>query len=239
MGSRGRGTSEHGSIGVVRRLHVFQAGLASLLFVLAVGCGGLAAGTLTSTTSWSASAPGATDTGASVESAPAITHASAFAREYARLHRVTRVDVLYAVTATEAKIAAALRSGYTGGALLLPSTLPPGYALAAPFRGTGSGAPLPNPHTWGRGYAVTYTDGSGRLTLVVNPEELAEGGEWERTDVALNGRALVVQERGGLVMVSTEPVGDAQVVVIGERLSRAEVLRVAVGLAEPGLAEPE
>lgn len=165
--------------------------------------------------------------------APAIIPASAFAREYARLHRVTRVDILSTVTASEAEIAAALRSGYTGDRLFLPSTLPPGYALAAPFRGTGSGAPLPNPHTWGSGYAVTYTDGHGRLTLVVNPDELAEGGEWERTDVALDGRALVVQERGELALVSTELVADAQVVVIGERLPRAEVLRVAASLSAP------
>lgn len=200
--------------------------------MLAGGCGGPAASTLASTLASSTPAPAAAGTGASVVSAPPITQASAFAREYARLHGVTPVGILSTVVASKAETVANIRSGYTGERLLLPSALPPGYPLAAPFRGTGSGAPLPNPHTWGSGYAVTYTDGHGRLTLVVNPDELAES-ELERTDVALDGRVLVVQERGGLVLVSTEPVDDAQVLVIGERLPRAEVLRVAAGLSVP------
>ncbi|MHB9150065.1 MAG: hypothetical protein ACYC33_08330 [Thermoleophilia bacterium] len=211
---------------------VFPVALTLWLFVLAGGCGGPAASTLTSTPSSSAPAPAAAGAGASVVSAPAITQASAFAREYARLHGVTPVGTLSTVIASQAEIVADLRSGYTGDRLLLPSTLPPGYALAAPFRGTGSGTPLPNPHAWGSGYAVTYTDESGRITLVVHPDDPLAGGEWLPTDAAFGGRALVVQERGGLVLVSTRLVADAQVVVIGERLSRAEVLRVAGGLAE-------
>ncbi|HZK49863.1 MAG TPA: hypothetical protein VFD74_09740, partial [Thermoleophilia bacterium] len=135
--------------------------------------------------------------------APAVTFQSTFAREYARLHGATDAGILSAVAATQAEIAAALRAGYTGDVLLLPSTLPVGFALAAPFRGTGSGGPLPNPHAWGSGYAVTYTDGRGRLTLMVNPDEPVEGGAWERTTLTLGGAALVVQERGGLVLVST------------------------------------
>src|SRR5665811_185845 len=177
--------------------------------------------------------------------APAVIFQSTFAREYARLHGATDAGILSAVAATQAEIAAALRAGYTGDVLLLPSTLPAGFALAAPFRGTGSGGPLPNPHAWGSGYAVTYTDGRGRLTLMVNPDEPVEGGAWERTTLTLGGAALVVQERGGLVLVSTTsaaPLGaeppttssgpsgatpggnsNPQVVVIGEGLARAEV----------------
>jgi hypothetical protein len=90
--------------------------------------------------------------------------------------------------------------------------------------------PLSNPHTWGSGYAVTYTDGSGRLTVVVHPDEPLASGEWLPTDPVLDGRSLSVQERGGLVLVSTAPRDDAQVIVIGERLVRSDVLRVAVGL---------
>lgn len=202
--------------------------------MLAGGCGGPAASSLTATPSSSAPALAAAGAGASVVSAPATTQASAFAREYARLHGVTPVGTLSTVVASQAEIVATIRSGYTGDRLLLPSTLPPGYALAAPFRGTGSGTPLPNPHTWESGYAVTYTDENGRLTLVVqHPDEPFANGEWRPTDKMLDGGILLVQERAGLVLVSTGPGDDAQVVVVGERLSRAEVLRVALGLTAP------
>ena len=177
-----------------------------------------------------APAPAAVGPPASAGPAPSITQTSAFVREYARLHGVTRAHNLTITTVTQADIAAAIRSGYTGDRLRLPSYLPAGYGLAAPFRGTGSGAPLPNPHTWGSGYAVTYTDGSGRLTLMVHPDEPVAGGEWSPTDAVLDGRALLVQERAGLVLVSTAPLVDSQVVLIGERIPRAEVLRVAEGL---------
>ncbi|MBU2602276.1 MAG: hypothetical protein KKA32_08930 [Actinobacteria bacterium] len=159
---------------------------------------------------------------------------SAFAREYERLHGATDAGTLSPEPKSENEIVAGLRAGYTG-TLLLPSTLPPGFELAAPFRGTGSGAPLPNPHAWGAGYAITYTDGRGRLTVMMNPDELVEGGGWESTEQTLGKRVLLVQERGGLVLVTTdarEPARDL-FVVIGERLPRAEVLRVAAGLREP------
>ncbi len=195
-----------------------RVGFVMLLLMLAGGCGGPAGG-----------APVLTPTSSAPVSA--VAQENAFAREYRRLHGVTDGGVLSTERATVAQIVGAVRSGYTGDVLLLPSTLPPGYALAAPFRGTGSGMPLSNPHTWRSGYAVTYTDGSGRLTLVVHPDEPLATGEWLATDSALDGRGLRVQERGGLVLVSTAPRDDdAQVIVIGERLARSEVLRVAAGL---------
>lgn len=202
---------------LVRRSGALRAGLVTALMVLAGGCGGPVEGA--STQAVTSSAP-----------ASAVAGESAFAREYARLHGVTRAQNLSVTTALQADIAAAIRSGYAGPVLLLPSVLPSGYGLAAPFRGTGSGAPLSNPHTWGSGYAVTYTDGGGRLTLVVHPDGPLASGEWHATGTTLDGLALLIQERGDLVLVSTAPGDDAQVIVIGERLPRAEVLRVAAGL---------
>ncbi len=205
----------------MRRLGALYAGFVILLLVIAGGCGGPADGAPISTPT--SSAP-----------ASAVDPGDAFAREYRRLHGVTDIGILSTKRATVAEIAAAIRSGYAGPVLLIPSALPSGFALASPFRGTGSGAPLPNPHIWGSGYAVTYTDGSGRLTLMVHPDDPVASGEWQSTGTTLDGLALLIQERAGLVLVSTAPVADAQVIVIGERLPRAEVLRVAAGLVSAG-----
>lgn len=173
--------------------------------------------------------------GCGARTAPSSTSVeSDFAREYQRLHGVTDPGTLSPAPKSENEIVAYVRAGYAG-TLLLPSTLPPGYELAAPFRGTGSGAPLPNPHVWGSGYAITYTDGRGRLTVMLNADEPVDGGGWETTEQTLRGRVLLVQERGNLVLVITDlpvPARDLPV-VIGEGLSRAEVLRIAAGLREP------
>lgn len=166
---------------------------------------------------------------------PPTTFDSAFAREYSRLHGDTDPNTLSAAPATEAEVAAALRVGTDVDApLLLPDSLPPGFVLAAPFRGTGSGAALPNPHTWGDGYAVTYTDGRARLTVMVNPDEPVDGGAWQEAAATLQGRPLSVQERDGLVLVSTAPeTAGPTVVVVGERVDRATVLAVAESLRRP------
>lgn len=168
-------------------------------------------------------------------SGPSSTLDSAFAREYSRLHGDTDPGTLSGTPATEQEVAAAIRAGSGAGTtLLLPATLPSGFMLAAPFRGTGSGAALPNPHTWSGGYAVTYTDGRARLTVMVEPDEPVEGGVWDDTGLELRGRPLLSQERDGLVLVSATPEeGAPVVVVVGERLPRAEVLKAAAGLRAP------
>jgi len=88
---------------------------------------------------------------------------------------------------------------------MLPGVLPSGYQRAAPFRGTGSGAALPNPQVWSSGYALTYTDGSGRLTLVVNPDGDPAVGPWRTVEATVDDRALQIQERDALVVVRTAP----------------------------------
>lgn len=160
---------------------------------------------------------------------------STFGREFQRLHGVTDPAMLSVVEATPESIAAAIRRDLEAAVpVLLPGYLPPEFELAAPFRGTGSGAPLPNPHTWGDGYAVTYTDGRARLTVMVAPDEPVDGGVWEETRQEFQGRSLLAQVRDGLVLVSTGPDGGVPVVVIGERVDRAAVLAVAAGLRDPG-----
>lgn len=124
-----------------------------------------------------------------------------------------------------------------GVPLLFPSFLPTGFRLAAPFRGTGSGRPLPNPHTWGTGYAVTYTDGNARLTVVVGPDQELSTGPWVAVDAMLDGRALRVTRDDPLVVVETVPAGRVPVAVVGERMSAEDVVRVAVGL-RPWVEKP-
>ena|GEM_PF-5713559 len=163
------------------------------------------------------------------------TRESAFAREFERLHGVTDPGMLTVVEAAPESVARTIRRDLPEDFLvLLPGYLPADFELAAPFRGTGSGSALPNPHTWGDGYAVTYTDGRARLTVMVNPDEPVNGGEWEETAGDLKGSPLLVQDRDGLVLVSTAPdAGGPVVVVVGERVDRPTVVAVAEGLRDP------
>jgi hypothetical protein len=67
---------------------------------------------------------------------------------------------------------------------------------------------------------------------MLNPDEPVEGGGWETTEQTLGEGVLLVQERGRLVLVTTDAPESARdlPVVIGEGLPRAEVLRVSAGL---------
>ncbi len=156
---------------------------------------------------------------------------SAFAHEFQRLHGTTDPGMLTEVEISPEAIVAAIRPDLRELLpILLPGYLPPGFGLAAPFRGTGSGSPLPNPQVWVDGYAVTYTEGQTRITVVVGQgDELAVG--WgEKSPATFRGRSLFVRDGGDLVQVSTGPDDGMPVVVVGERLELAEVLRVAAGL---------
>ncbi len=148
-------------------------------------------------------------------------------------HLSTPGGLLTPVGTTVAEVAATLAKGLDSAVpLLLPGWLPAGFSLAAPFRGTGSGASLPNPHIWVTGYAVTFTDGDGRLTVVVGPDQEVSEGPWVVAGAALDGRQLRVHRDAGLVVVETGPGDGIPVVVVGERLTVEEVVRVAAGLRD-------
>jgi hypothetical protein len=115
---------------------------------------------------------------------------------------------------------------------VLPQMLPPGYERAATFRGTGSGAALPNPHVWGSGYAVTFTDGSGRVTVVVNSDDELGTGDWEPALTTPGTRRLEIQKRDVLVIVRTAPDEEVPLVVVGEDLPAETVLEVAGSLRD-------
>lgn len=158
---------------------------------------------------------------------------STFALEFRRLHGVTDSGMLSVVeTAPESIVGTIRRDLPEGFLVVLPGYLPPDFELAAPFRGTGSGSSLPNPHVWADGYAVTFTDGSARLTVVVGAGDELFVGSGEESSATLGDRPLFVLDESGLVQVFTGPDGGTPVVVVGERLESAEVLRVAAGLRQ-------
>lgn len=153
-------------------------------------------------------------------------------------HLTTPERLLTPLETESADIATLVSRGVEPGVpLLLPSFLPTGFRLAAPFRGTGSGRPLPNPHTWGTGYAVTYTDGNGRLTVVVGPDQELSTGPWVAVYATFDGRALRVTRNDSLVVVETVPDGLVSVAVVGERMPAEDVVRVAVAL-RPWVEKP-
>lgn len=80
-------------------------------------------------------------------------------------------------------VVSSLRSaGFTGPAAP-PRVVAARIRLAAPFRGDGLGRRPSHSYSWPGGYAITYTDGLGRLTVMIEPDEPVDGGgSGERVD---------------------------------------------------------
>ncbi|GAB4246014.1 MAG: hypothetical protein Kow00129_06220 [Thermoleophilia bacterium] len=160
----------------------------------------------------------------------AETSMNAMEREYFRLHGTTPRDVLAPGGIGLEEAMSRIQLGtHRGVPVLAPTWLPSRMQVAAPFRGTGSGAGLPNPHLWGSGWALTLTDGYSRLTVVAGAED-EFAGSWETLRMD-SGRELGIQRKGELTLVRVECGGD-QVIVVGERLAGSQVVRVADSLRE-------
>jgi hypothetical protein len=117
----------------------------------------------------------------------------------------------------------------------LPEYLPAGFVLAAPYNGDGSGSAYPNPYAWGRGYSVTYTDGTGYVMVLANSDDDLTQGEWSPLAESLAGRALRLQRGPGMVLVATVDDGGPPLLVSGggfggDRLE-AELIQVAGSLS--------
>ena len=116
----------------------------------------------------------------------------------------------------------------------LPTYLPPGFELAAPYNGDGTGSPYPNPYAWGRGYSVTYTDGTGYLMVLAGSEDDLSQGEWEPLAETVGGRALRLQRGLDIILVATIDDGELPLLVAGAGFAgdqlATELTRVAAGL---------
>ena len=117
----------------------------------------------------------------------------------------------------------------------LPGYLPAGFRLAAPYNGDGSGSAYPNPYVWGRGYGVTYTDGSGYVMVLAGSDDDLSGGEWVPLSETVGGRHLRLQRVSGMVLVATVEDGGLPLLVSGGGLAAdrlaTELVRVAESLA--------
>ena len=116
----------------------------------------------------------------------------------------------------------------------LPEYLPAGFSLAAPYNGDGSGTAYPNPYAWGRGYGVTYTNGTGYVMVLAGSDDDLSQGEWLPLAETVAGRHLRLQRSAGIVLVATVEDEGIPLVVsgggsAGERLTM-ELIRVAESL---------
>lgn len=122
--------------------------------------------------------------------------------------------------------AATVLAEETGAASpLLPTWLPDGYGLAAPYVSVGSGAALPNPQVWAGGYRVSYTDGDGLVVLHVGSGRLPGGGEWRRLNARWRGAALWIRADGGVITVAARDLARPVAVAV-QGLTPETALRV-------------
>jgi hypothetical protein len=133
-------------------------------------------------------------------------------------------------------ILADIRAGLDAGRdIWLPGYLPEGFVLAAPYNGDGSGSAYPNPHAWGRGYSVTYTDGVGYIMVMANSDDDLSQGEWATLAETIAGRPLRLQRGLGFVLVATADDGDVPLLVAGAGFAgdqlADEVTKVATSLS--------
>ena len=148
---------------------------------------------------------------------------------FARAHPDALPPGLQRTDAGAPEVAAILRrEGATE--LLLPSRLPDGYGLAAPFIGVGNGNALPNPEAWAGGYRVSYTDGRGVITITVGRQRLPGSGPWRPvTGAAWQGRPLAVRTDGATTVVTVRGSGrQTSVTTIG--LAERVAVDVLVGI---------
>ena len=142
---------------------------------------------------------------------------------------------LHTVASSPAAIVSAIQKDLDPGReIRLPTYLPPGFALAAPYNGDGSGAAYPNPYAWGRGYSVTYTDGKGFIMVFENPDDDLSQGTWTALAETLDGRPLRLQMGTGIALVATADDGRTPFLVSGGGFGgddlASELVKVAVSL---------
>ena len=114
--------------------------------------------------------------------------------------------------------------------IVLPASLPPGFAPAGPYIAVGDGTARPNPEGWGTSYRVSYTDGRGLLVMTVGAEALPDGVEWSGERLRVDGRPARVGRAGNAVVVATGG-RDPLIVVTGRRVRPAEVIESAESIA--------
>jgi hypothetical protein len=117
----------------------------------------------------------------------------------------------------------------------LPTYLPPGFQLAAPYNGDGTGSPYPNPYAWGRGYSVTYTDGGGYIMVLAGSDDDLSQGGWELLAETVGGRPLRLQIGLDIILVATVDDGELPLLIAGAGFAEdklaMELTRVAASLA--------
>jgi len=123
---------------------------------------------------------------------------------------------LSTVPADLAAVARSLREALPGEVpIVLPVELPAGYGVAAPFVAVGSGAALPNPEVWERGYRVAFTDGTSLVTVAVNLDDPPDAEATTGTAIDVGGRRLKAGRDGQTVILLTDAAADWQLAVIG------------------------
>ncbi len=114
--------------------------------------------------------------------------------------------------------------------VILPAELPAGYGVAAPFVAVGSGAVLPNPEVWERGYRVAFTDGSSLVTVAVNLDDPPDAQATTGTSLDVGGRRLQAGRDGQMEILTTDAAADWQLAVIGLGSSSESLKSFAAGL---------
>jgi len=114
--------------------------------------------------------------------------------------------------------------------VILPAELPAGYGVAAPFVAIGSGAALPNPEVWERGYRVAFTDGRGLVTVAVNLDDPPVVETTAGAVIEVGGRRLQAGRDGQMVVLLTDAAADWQLAVIGLGSSSKSLESFAAGL---------
>ena len=156
-------------------------------------------------------------------------------KAYAEAHPGYVDSPLHTVASSPAAIVSAIQEDLDPGLeIRLPTYLPPGFALAAPYNGDGSGEAYPNPYAWGRGYSVTYTDGKGFVMVFENSEDDLSQGTWTAVAATRGGRPLRLQMGTGIVIVATGDDGQTPFLVSGGGFGgdelASELVKVAAGL---------
>jgi hypothetical protein len=116
-----------------------------------------------------------------------------------------------------------------GSRILLPRSLPPRYAPAAPYISVGEGSARPNPEAWGRSYRVSYTDRRGLLVITFGAVRPPEGVAWSARRLTVDGRPARKGRAGGTVVVATVA-GKPRIVVTGLHVGADEVAACAESL---------